>query len=1258
MDGNKNLMEMSYIKDWEECDGVIYFSADRELRYEEIRAKMGNNVFARLPYIPRMMDGTIDMGKIKEMGALCSDTFFSLEKQLKEISENAEMLLKYQNISVGVEPEEKLKSDPKVDELKPVSDKGPGIADGGNLDWSKNPYNNLVDLLNSRKYSQQQIIYYEKENTEIQSYAQLYTQAYKLASGLHKAGLKQGDKVIFQFRKNKDFVEAFWGCMLIGAIPVPMAVLEDYSTENMNTVKVYNICKMLDNVIFLTSKDLIHEIETFNVTFTYDRIILALEDLYCSDSFEMPYQWGLEEPCVLMFTSGSTGNPKGVALTQRNMFARTLGEIEKYGLSYKDVDVNWMTLTHAAGLVWSHIRDLYLDILQLQVSTEIILNEPTFWMQLISDYRASITWAPNFAYAMLAHHINLEQDYGWNLSRLKYAFAGGEANVSKNLRDVLSKLKRYSLSGEAIKPAFGMTETSSCITHYDFSYERSSDEDKFVSVGSPMPGVVVRIVDSEGLIKKEGEIGFVHCKGDPIIRSYYKNPQVDAESFSDDGYLITGDLGYIRENSLILTGREKDIIIINGLNYYVQDIEAVTDDLPGVNPSYSVATSIKNEAGTEDVLLFFSPVDETLIDDDMKIGELKDLVDRIRTGVREKCFLNLACIIPVSTKAAIRTDLGKKQRNLYREAYLKGTFKAVLEKLETKKGGFLYQKDWMPKNIIYGGYRYPKVCISHAEEVGKSLLLKLFDQKGISCIFSEEVKDLTENECVIDFRFYTIDDAVMNPGRSEQFVKKLYQFIDTYRDKKGVVLLPVSSGMVSESNPQHSGATGMLEGVIRSLNLENIDGIIRMIEFDQSDLTGLADELNPCIKDAVAIYRDGTRYIWRMKSITSEPFITPVDIQGKLVVLAGGAGGIGKLTADLLIKRYECQILMLGRSEAGCGSDRRENILYRQVDINHLEEIDHAIQYAENETKSQLGLIINLAGTMPEDSSLQDAKEAVLTKLLGTHNLAQTAVDRAVELIVFGSLTSSFGGKSMLFYSAANAAQENYCHYLKKRGDKITYLCWSLWDKTGMNKNSSSGEAVFGGFHELEPEVGVEYFDYILNHRQSFYYVGIDKNSVKMHPILDDPYRLQLVIQIDEQDKKEKIKEFFTKNAPQLVSNILFVKKKNYASLLGNSSFNDLAKRIKTAFCETLGKDDINETDNIFDMGGSSLTIFKVVHSIKDQLSVELKPVDVMTYPTVYDLSAYLCNRRNETGEEASEHLSKDHIQVKDRRKLRKSRVR
>lgn len=1258
MDGNKNLIEMSYIKDWEECDGVIYFSSDREIRYEEIRTKLGNGVFVRLPYIPRRPDGAVDMGRVEEMGALRSDTFFYLEKQLKELSENAELLLKYQNISVGVEPERKNKPDPKVDEGKPVSGQEPGLADGGSLDWSKNPYNSLVDLLVGRKYSQQQIIYYEKEGTEIQSYAQLYTQACKLASGLYKAGLRRGDKVIFQFRNNKDFVEAFWSCMLIGAIAVPMAVLEDYSTENMNTIKVHNICEMLDNVIFLTSKDLIHEIEKLNVTFSAHWMVMALDDLYCPDLFENPYQWEPEEPCVLMFTSGSTGMPKGVALTQRNMFARTLGEIEKYSLTDKDVDVNWMTLTHAAGLVWSHIRDLYLDILQLQVSTEIILNEPVFWMQLINDYRASITWAPNFAFAMLAHHINPEQDYGWNLSRLKYAFAGGEANVSKNLRDVLRKLKRYSLSGGAIKPAFGMTETSSCITHDDFSYESSSDEDKFVSVGSPMPGVVIRIVDSKGLIKKEGEIGYVHCKGDPIIRSYYKNPRVDAESFSEDGYLITGDLGYIRENKLVLTGREKDIIIINGLNYYVQDIEAVTDGLPGVNPSYSVATSIKNEAGTEDVLLFFSPVDESLIDDDMKAGELKDLADRIRTGVRDRCFLNPAFIIPVSTKDSIRTDLGKKQRNLYRDAYLKGTFQAVLEKLEIKKGGCLYQKDWIPKHITHGGCQYQRVCISHVEEVDKNLLKKLFAQKGISCIFSEEAADLTENECIIDFRFNVIGDDVMSPDHSEQFIKKLYQFIDTYRNHNGVVLLPVSSDAASEPDLQSTAAAGMLEGVIRSLNLENTGGIVRMLEFDQLDPICLADELNPGIRDAVAVYQDGTRYVWRMKSITSEPLKTPMDIQGKLVVLAGGAGGIGKLTADLLIKKYRCQILMLGRSEADGGSDKRENILYRQADINQLEGIDYAIKYAEKETKTELGLIINLAGTMPDESSPEDVNEAVLTKLLGTHNLAGIAVNRAVELIVFGSLTSSFGGKSMLFYSAANAAQENYCHQLKKRGDKVTYLSWSLWDKTGMNKSLSSGGAVFGGFHELEPEVGIEYFDYALNHRQAFFYVGIDKNSVRIHPVLDDSYRLQLVIQIDELDKKEELKELFAKITPQFVSNILFIKKKNYTSLLGNNNFNELTKGIKTIFSEILGKESINETDNIFDMGGSSLTVFKVVHSIKNQLSVELKPVDVMTYPTVYDLSAYLCDCKNKTGEEVSDHLSKDMIQVKDRRKLRKSRVR
>ena len=225
--------------------------------------------------------------------------------------------------------------------------------------------------------------------------------------------------------------------------------------------------------------------------------------------------------------------PKGVALTQKNVFARTLGEIEMYGLNENLRDLNWMTLTHAAGAVWTMFRDIYLDAFQIQVSTEYILKDPLRWIQLMHDYKITTSWAPNFAYALLGKCIEENKDYQWDLSSVTNLYSTAETNVSKSLRMFLKKVEKYGFPKNGLIPCFGMTETSSVMAYYNgFSYETSSDKDLYVPMGTPQHGIKIRIADSENHILCEGEIGYLQIKGDTVLKDYYQNPEATKKSFT------------------------------------------------------------------------------------------------------------------------------------------------------------------------------------------------------------------------------------------------------------------------------------------------------------------------------------------------------------------------------------------------------------------------------------------------------------------------------------------------------------------------------------------------------------------------------------------------------------------------------------------------------------------------------------------------------------------------------------------------------
>ena len=174
---------------------------------------------------------------------------------------------------------------------------------------------------------------------------------------------------------------------------------------------------------------------------------------------------------------------------------------------------------------------------------------------------------------LIRNSYNYDNLNGIDLSCLRYLFATAEANVSRDLRGFLKIGMRHGMKDDVLVPCFGMTETSSVMIYYDgFRLDNTDDSDRFVPIGCPSKGHKARITDDEGKIVKKGVIGNIELYGDTITSGYYQNDEINKESFTEDGYFKTGDLGFIKDNNIVLTGRAKEIIIINGLNYYVQEI--------------------------------------------------------------------------------------------------------------------------------------------------------------------------------------------------------------------------------------------------------------------------------------------------------------------------------------------------------------------------------------------------------------------------------------------------------------------------------------------------------------------------------------------------------------------------------------------------------------------------------------------------------------------------------------------------------------
>ena len=1266
--------DLNYIKDFYVTKDKVYFSTDRNITYHNLYKdikKYDCNVdkykYIQLPFIPIDKSGDFSIEKLENIGYIASDTLDLLENSLKSNGIDSEISIEYINNESNIK--EAFKKEENV--VKNIKSQKKAIALNGDIEETEFKYKNLLELINNRKNSEENIVYIEKGGKETESYKQLYREAEKLALGLREHGLKEGDILIFQFPYNKSFIECFWACMMIGVIPAPMAVLDDYCEKNVNTDKLYNIWNMLDKPYIVSDDETKVELEKINNRLEGEEIkVISTGNLKIDKEFNNPYNWDKDECSLILFTSGSTGIPKGVTLSQKNMLSRSLGEIKLYNLDENNVSLNWMTLTHAAGLIWCHIRDMYLNILDIHVNSEVVLKNPLLWIELMSEYKVSITWAPNFAYALVNNFLDDSKDYKWDLSKLKYIFAGGEANVSKNLRNFLKRLKKYNLQSDAIRPTFGMTETSSCITYNNkFNLEDTSDEDKFIPVGEPMPGIEVMILDKNDNILSEGEIGRIVLKGKTITNGYINNEKANKSSFTDKGYFITGDLGFIENNYLTLTGREKDIIIINGLNYYVQDIESVVDDLEEVNSSYTVATSVTNKNGVEEILVFFSPKDETLLENE-NTEKLKSLVEKVKKQIREKSLLNPEYVIPMKAEKSVRTEIGKKQRSKYKDEFKSGMYNEILSRLSEDDGNnskYILERTWYKKEILNNILINKEAfIINNNKEFEEEL-----EKKNIKYLNIETLSDTKNINLLVDLRFFKKDLSL------KEILKNIKELCYIESDIK--IIIPLNYSIITENDNQFNNIS-MIQGIIASLCQEKTNLDIKIVDFDKINYKLLIKEMYNPSKDKTVVYRNEIRYVSGFKTSRKNGGYNEVIKKDSLVVVVGGLGGVGINICKWLLKKYNSKLLILGNSSIEKRKESyeelkniSENIIYVQTDVNNYDEVEKSIKDCEKVYDTKATCIFNLAGKISSknndisyynDISLHTIKnetydnfeDVINTKLIGTRNLVKIAKERNnIPLIVFSSVTGYFGGTSLGAYSGASSSQEFYCRYLINKGKNVYCVNWSRWKDIGLNKGDEMGAEASKshGFNEISVEDGIFYLDYILNNEIRNSYVGINKKSLKIRYLVTDDYKFNLKLSISEEDNKDKIKNILKEYTSKVSKNIKWnIIKKN--SILQTEELINIRNELINIWKENLKCSEIGLKDNIFDLGGNSLIIYKIVSNVKEKMNINLKPIDLLMNPNIEDLSYHICNK--DSSNEVSN--KKDKSKINEVRRIRRNRRR
>ncbi|WP_169819380.1 type I polyketide synthase [Pseudohongiella acticola] len=547
------------------------------------------------------------------------------------------------------------------------------------------PENQLVALLLSRRLTTQAGITAldKRGNATVQSYAELNVQAARICAGLQSAGLRPGDRLVLQLVDAMDVLVSFWGCILAGVIPVALNAAPFYNRPNAQADRLLSAIDRFRCDSVLASPELYEPINAFlatagsTLTDSRSTRVVNLADCRIATTepeFHTPQP---EDPAAMFLTSGSTGAAKGIVQSHAAMLAMADATIQMNAFTKDDVTLNWMSLDHAGSLVFLGVMPLALGAMQVHVPIDYVLKEPTRWLDLIEAKRASITWAPNFVFALLLDRQQQISERKWDLSCMRFMVNAGEAVVSATARRFLTLLQKFGLPEDALRPAFGMVETCSGITWSPgFRLQETADTDSFVSLGPVIPGAAMKIVDESGAVVAEGVEGKLLLKGASVFNGYDGEDALNAIMLVD-GWLVTGDLAYIKAGELFVTGREKDMVIINGNNHYCHEIEAIVGKLPAVASDCVAAIGVCVDGeNTESLVVFYALSDDAGGDTDKLEKTLRSDVTRV-TGIAPRA------VHALRPDEFPRTEIGKIKRNLMKRRYENAEYGSPVKKTAT-----------------------------------------------------------------------------------------------------------------------------------------------------------------------------------------------------------------------------------------------------------------------------------------------------------------------------------------------------------------------------------------------------------------------------------------------------------------------------------------------------------------------------------------------------------------------------------------------
>jgi acyl-CoA synthetase (AMP-forming)/AMP-acid ligase II len=557
----------------------------------------------------------------------------------------------------------------------------------------------LVELLENNRSVDRAVTYIDGENSERRvSYRDVYARAQGILYHLQAMGAQRGDKMIIFLNNNEQFLDGFWAALCGGIVPVPLAV--GISDEHRH--KLLRVARKIGNALLYTdAKNLerlaalaeeVGEVALFEQLKARAFLVESITDISRPGKLHRP---AAGELAFIQFSSGSTSEPKGVMLTHANLMANIAGATAIGKFHTEDVSLSWMPLTHDMGLIGFYLIQFTNQVHINLMPTDLFVRRPVLWLQSASKKRATITCSPNFGYRHLLKVLGDRKLENVDLSSVRAIYNGAEPISVELCNEFMKALAYTGLRHSAMFPVYGLAEASLAVTFpqpgTDYRWIRvnrhrlgvgatvelnpieNRDVLELMCVGTAVPNTTLRIVDDARATLPDERVGHILIGGPSVTRGYFGDPEETARIIDAEGWVDTGDLGVIHEGDLYITGRAKEIIFINGQNYYPYDLENIATRAPGLDLNKVAAAGVA-KAGTqgEELVVFV-----------LHRGSVQEFLPTaaaVSRLINEHTGLEVAQVIPV--KRIPKTTSGKVQRHLLEQAHRAGEFDAELAELQ------------------------------------------------------------------------------------------------------------------------------------------------------------------------------------------------------------------------------------------------------------------------------------------------------------------------------------------------------------------------------------------------------------------------------------------------------------------------------------------------------------------------------------------------------------------------------------------------